>query len=144
MFLGTFFSNISLVYVVMTGLKYELVSGFRRNSQLIWIPEDKHLYVKKKVQKKSRKAFYVCYNSIMFKNKICKTEYIKCLAGIAIDCDSVCARNSVKHTNHINHELLYKDFISRKNIINACITPSTLNNGIEISARAVFTKEISK
>lgn len=128
----------------MIGLKYELISGFRRNSQLIWISEDKHLYVKKKVQRRSRKAFYVCYNNILFKNKISKSEYQKCTAGVNIDCEDMCTRNSIKHTNHINHELLYKDFISRKNIINACTAPGTAEYGIELSARVIFTKEIAK
>lgn len=43
--------------------KYEIVRGFQRTSQIIWVPAEKFLYVKKE----SRGGYdeYICYQTVL-------------------------------------------------------------------------------
>lgn len=103
----------------MVVLACSFISGFRRTSQLLYVQEEKVFYVKKKVNKKSNKDLYICYQSVLSKNKnLCA---IKCTAGVTLVSSNKCKRNSVQHSHHENHEMLHLKFTTRKIMVNECI-----------------------
>lgn len=121
---------------------FKFISGFRRNSKLLYVEDEKFLYVKKKSNKKNNKDLYICYQSIMIKNK--NLSIVKCTAGVILVSTSKCKRNSVQHSHHENHEMLYLKFTTRKLMVDDCINLNTLGYGSNVSSRVIFTKAIAK
>lgn len=109
-------------------MEYEYVQGFRRTSNLVWLPIEKLLYAKH--DNRNGKAEFVCYQKVLQNNKNQNNkkkrknntenkeneEILKCTAKVLIDSDGRCVRNKIAHTCHDNHELIYKDMISKNKV----------------------------
>lgn len=154
-------------------LNYEFVQGTRRDSKLVWIQSENNLYSKKvtrggkveyicyqntlaKSGKKGEKTEKICdkagnceencchseNNSRKFDDK--KMQEPDCTARVLIDSNGLCSRNFVNHTVHKNHELLFKDMVSRKAIVDNCMALKKMSISSEnISSRELFTREIA-
>lgn len=129
----------------MSDVSYEIVRGLRRDSQLIWVPNDGCLFVKKE----SRRGFdeYVCYQTIIGDPKKKKSENFKpCTCRIKIDIETkIVAPRGKGHSEHENHVILYKDMQSKNKIVDDCIAISEACKGlsIKVPTNDIFTREIS-
>lgn len=132
-------------------LSYEYVKGNRQLAVLVWIPKDKHLYVRH--IERGGKTEYICYQKILFKqeklkksSKMSRRDNSKCTARIKIDANGKCSRNNIAHTSHNNHEFLYKDIVSKNEIIDRCVAIKQSYGGIpvKVPVHDVFTVELAK
>lgn len=69
-----------------------------------------------------------------------------CTARVIIDENGKCIRNKVPHTHHDSHEMIYKDMVTKNNIIDRSIAIKTVLDGIpvEVPIHDVFTHELAK
>lgn len=128
----------------MQKLTVEKIRGHRTDTFLFWIPEEKYLYAKK--EERSGKIECICYQSILTNPKKARSEQIvKCTARRIIDSQDQVTSNGIPHSIHSNHELIYKDLISRKNIADTCIGIKNLLGDIpvKVSVGDIFTREIA-
>lgn len=124
---------------------YGLIKGNRRDSNLLWIKDEKFLYVKKDT--KTRGIDYICYQTIRSNPKKKRNEnVIQCTSRRIVDAEGKVTKNSIPHSNHENHESYYKDMMSKNAIIDTVILLRALDEdiGIRYSTHDVFTKELSK
>lgn len=115
---------------------------------------EKNLYVTQ--ARRNGKEEYICYQKILCKTqnkkkskKNKKRRYsssIPCTARIIIDGNGKCKRNKVIHSNHDNHELIYKDFVTKNNIIDRSIAIKNVLEGLpaDVPIHDVFTHELAK
>lgn len=126
-------------------LTYGIIKGHRSNSNLLWIVEEKCLYVKKDIR--SRGVEYICYQSILCDPKKKRSEdVIKCTARRIIDPHNKVTKNSIEHSCHDNHELIHKDLMTRNTIIDTVTLLKELcqDLNIGIPSQDIFTRELSK
>lgn len=126
----------------MDGLQYEFVKGKRRGSTLLWLPSEKHLYVKK-TKRPNDDVVYICYQTGLFKSN--PKDHPDCKARVTINAGAKCSRNSLRHTEHTNHDIEFKDLETRNTIIENCISLNKMTiSSANISARELFTREVAK
>lgn len=119
-------------------LTYEEVRGKRKNSKLIWIKEEKYLYLKKD-ERSDGTIVYLCYQ-----NKI--NGNIECSARRSITPNGLVIKNAIPHSCHPNHESIYADLITRLNINESCAKAAAALDGLPVSVsnRLIFTRELAK
>lgn len=129
-----------------TSLNYEFLTGERRNTQLLYVPSHKCLYVKKRANKNS--IDYICYQTILAKNKTTNANSIipHCTASVKIDNKGICMAKEKAHIVHGNHEILYRDMKTKNNFLDEVVTISKQleNLPIDVPNRDIFTRELSK
>lgn len=127
-------------------INYEWLIGERRDGKLLYIPAHRCLYVKKRTKKNS--TDYICYQSILAKNKTKNVDKTipNCTASVKIDTNGNCTANSIAHTVHQNHEILSRDMKSKNNFLDEVVAISKMlvDLPLEVSNRDVFTRELSK
>lgn len=133
-------------YHKMAQLLYKKIRGKRYNSRLLWVPEEKHLFVRHRVNENRNKGEdWICYQTILRKKN--KND-VNCSSALHIDSKGICRRKNVRnsHTNHNNHQSIFDDLISLNNIKDDCITAKKVYEGISTSFSAldIFTRELSK
>lgn len=129
----------------MQRLTYEKIRGHRVDTYLYWIPQEKCLYVKK--EERAGNIECICYQTILANpRRNGHDEVIKCTARRIIDSQNQVSCNGVPHSNHCNHEMIYKDLITRANISDACYGVKNLcgNIPVKVSVGDIFTREIAK
>lgn len=121
----------------MNFLSFEEVEGLRKNSKLIWIPEEKNLYFYKD-QRASGTKVYLCYEN--------RSDAGSCPARRSIDIAGVVSTNGVSHSNHSSHEIIYENMKSRSAIIDGCIDAARSLDGLHMTIpnQQIFTREIAK
>lgn len=123
---------------------YRKIRGKRRDSWLLWALEEKHLYVKHRVNG-SQNEDWICYQNIL-----CKTNKnaVKCTSAVQIGSNKICRPKNGQnpHTKHANHQLIHDDLVSLNNIKDDCIAAKKSSSGLstDISASDIFTREIAK
>lgn len=87
-------------------MNFEIISGFRKNSKLLYLVDQKMIFVKKSVYNNVGK--YVCRQS-------------ECKARITVDAEGKCelAKHYVEH-NHDNEEEVYKELKAINEIKSDC------------------------
>lgn len=124
---------------------YEVIRGLRRDSQIVWVPAHKCLYVKKE----SRGGFheYICYQTILCDpKKKDVASVIPCTCRIKIDISTGNLLPSKKqHSSHANHELLFKDMNSKNKITDdvVAITEACKGLAVHVPINDIFTREIA-
>lgn len=118
----------------------------------MYVPSEKHLYLTQ--IKRNGKEEYICYQKVLArpknKKKVKKRRQhgssISCTARVVIHPDGRCVRNKKPHTDHDNHELIYKDLASKNRIIDRSLEIQNVLDGIplDIPTHHVFTQELSK
>lgn len=117
---------------------FEIVEGRRRNSRLLWVPEEKMLYSIKDVRGNGQKV-YLCYHNII-------NKFPPCSARRFIDKNGVMISNTIPHSHHMNHEAVYKDLKTRSAIIDSCVQAATAMEGLHVPVptEKIFTRELAK
>lgn len=96
----------------MNFLSYESLEGLRKESKLIWIPEEKYMYFHKDTRVSGNRV-YLCYQN-RFENGSCKSRR-------RIDVKDRVETNHVLHSNHLDHEFIYEEMKSKSAITDGCI-----------------------
>lgn len=129
----------------MKSIDYVFVKG-RRDSQILYVPGHKCLYVKKRSKKNS--TDYVCYQTILVKNKAKSANVVipHCTASVKIDNAGICSCKTNPHNAHVNHEKIYKDFITNHNFLDDVVSTSKMLEDlpVEVSNRDIFSRELAK
>lgn len=113
-------------------MDYVFIQGFQ-SSTLLYVPSEKHLYVRKSSGKGS--VYLVCYDTIVSKNEIHKTT---CSARCQLK-QKTCVRTAAPHTHHDNDEIIYNDLVS----LNAMKSSyRLLAKNFPLSAKKIPIKEI--
>lgn len=90
---------------------------------------------------------YVCYQTILRKNtkNNAKEEIRACTSRVKIGKHGECKSKTIPHSIHANHELIFKDFKSKNNIIDDVVTLSKQlkNLSTQVSTLDVFTRELA-
>lgn len=121
----------------MNFLTYQEIEGRRRGSRLMWVFEDKYLYVKKDTR--SGKRVYSCYQ-----NQI--DPKAKCASRRFIDENGIMTTNWITHTPHHDHTSIYEDLKTRSNIIDSCVEASNALRDLHVTIpnQQIFTRELAK
>lgn len=112
-------------------MNFKIVSGKRRNSNLLYTIDEKFLYVKKHVY--LDKITYNCYEK-------------KCGVKVIVQ-NNICNKNlSSKTHNHPNHENLCKELEIKNSIKRKCgdLTELLNSNSLHSNIRKIFNEECSK
>lgn len=122
-------------------MEYSYIKGYREDSELLFIHEENHLYVKK--VKRSGKQIYICYQTILSATK--KNE-VQCTARASVDENKVCLRNRTPHTNHANHSVIYSDLETLNTIKKKCryLAENFPLSSHRVSPKEIFYMELSK
>lgn len=97
-------------------MDYQMMKGKRGDSELLYVPSEKILYVKK-VERNDCQV-YICYQTILSapKKKTADNFHPKCTARVTLDRSGTLTKNSIEHTLHDNHDHIYADMKSVNNI----------------------------
>lgn len=127
----------------MAEIPHTIVKGHQQNSLLLWAPEEKHLFVKKGTPNRKGDLDWICYQTILCEKD---TNETKCTSRIKRKTNGKSFRKSLPHTQHKNHDLIYKDLQSRNGIIDDCIAFSELcdNLALKVPVNDFFTRALSK
>lgn len=153
-------------------MEYEIIDGKRFNgnknkvSKLLWVPREKHLYVKKVTR--NDKTEFICYQTILTNRKkkvridftilyfkpifryffqsLKNTEgVLKCTARAILHPDGRLIENSITHTPHESHESLYHDILTANEIKNKCHVAKVTfpDSAHKISEKSIFYRELA-
>lgn len=133
-------------------MKFEMIEGFRKRSRLLHVPDEKMLYVSK-CRRRGREEF-ICYQTILSAEKKnneiggSNKNHQKCTARVFVADDEkeICSRNTVSHTNHVNHEEIVQILETTNNIKDKCLLLQKNFPGYsrKISAKDIFYDELAK
>lgn len=124
-------------------MEYEILLGHRSDGNLLWIQEEKNLYIKKKTHKSGLED-WICYEQILQRNK---TETASCTSRVLVDRQTkLCTRKKIEHIQHPNHDVIYKDLQTRNKIIDDSIAMRNLCEDLSVNVPAfdIFTREVAK
>lgn len=119
-------------------MEYTYIQGFKDGPhRLIYLHREKHLFCYK--YERSGQIEYTCYQSMLPNDYKSDSEH-NCTARIIVNNnDKQCRRNNVAHTNHQNHELVFRDLQT----LNAVREKSRkISEWCPLSASKVSAKEI--
>lgn len=114
-------------------MDYVVIKGFH-SGMLLYVPSEKHLYVRK--SSRNGTVYLTCYDTIISKNDI--NNEVFCSARCHLQ-QNTCVRTEAPHTNHENHEMIYKDLVSLNAMKDTC---RLLAEWFPISAKNIPIKEI--
>lgn len=123
-------------------MEYQLVNGFREGSTLLYVPEEKKLYVLK-VQRDpndENSKEYICYQTILSapkKNNQNNNE-LECTTRVKLQSNGLCVRN-MPHTCHNNHEDILHDMEKSNDMKTKA---KILNRNFPLQAHRISTREI--
>lgn len=125
-------------------MEYQLVDGFREKSSLLYVPEEKNLYVLK-VQRDANdenSKEYICYQTILFapkkKNQNNNNNKVEYTARVKMQSNGLCVRN-MPHTCHNNHEDILQDMRKSNEMKRKA---KILNRNFPLQAHRISTREI--
>lgn len=97
-------------------MEFCYIKGFcDKVHQLVYIRAEKHLF--SRTHEKNGIAYYCCYHKIM----VGDNKQAACAARCKINLKtSVCNRNGTVHTDHTNHEVVFRDLESINSMKNHC------------------------
>lgn len=119
-------------------MEYIKIDGYRYGSILLYSYSDKCLYVKKSTRKCGQES-WICYQSVLSDKKVKNSaNIVKCTARVTIF-NNTGERNSIPHTAHDSHEILFKDIVSKNNMVETC---KFLKENVEESSHKIAMNDI--
>lgn len=119
-------------------MEYVILQGLRARSRVLYVPQDKMLYVSK-CRRRGQEEF-ICYQTILCAQKKGNNENQKCTARVIVDDSSkCCVRNKVPHSSHCNHEELMNIMETTNNIKEKC---DILRKKFPILSKKIRPKDI--
>lgn len=119
-------------------MKFVILQGLRVGSRVLYVPQDKMLYVPK-CRRRGREEF-ICYQTILCAQKKGNNHHQKCTARVIVeDLSKNCVRNKVPHSSHCNHEELMDIMETTNNIKEKC---SILRNKFPLFSKKIRPKDI--
>lgn len=126
-------------------MEYKVVKGFQ-GGDLYYLPSDKHLYVRK--SDRLGHVYLVCNDTIVSKQKkFANNEFELCSARCCVDENAnMCRKTQDIHTKHGDHEIIYKDMVSRNAMKDRCrfIAENFPMSANKIPIKEIFLMEMSK
>lgn len=113
-------------------MDYVLLSGYRNNSKLIYICDEKVLF--RKTRTRNQQSEYVCYQDVLHEKD--PKRHIKCNARLKLN-QATGIRNGTAHSNHENHKFFFEELKLLNKIKKAC-----KKSGANLASHKVSTKEI--
>lgn len=149
-------------------MEFEYIEGLRRNAKVVWVPRERHLYVRN--VKRGGNIEYICYQKVLCNQNITERKdknnndesigkherkkkknnkreiVLKCNARVIVDGNEKYTRNKIEHTFHENHEHIYKDMVSKNKIIDRCVAHKKVTEGlaVKVPTHDFFTLELAK
>lgn len=126
-------------------MKYIKIEGYRYGSILLYSYSEKCLYVKKSTRKGGQES-WICYQSVLSDKKVKNSENIsKCTARVTMF-NNACERNNIAHTAHNSHEILFKDIVSKNNMIKTCrfLKENVGESSHKLSVNDIYCHEMKK
>lgn len=117
-------------------VEYELLTGKRTDSTLVYVPSEKNLYVKNSTTKDVQR--YVCYQKILRRGPQNGDVIPMCYARITMK-NGNCYRTNAPHAPHGDHEHIYADMLTANKIKGTC---KQLREVLAESARAIDTRKM--
>lgn len=119
-----------------------IIEGHQKGSLLLWAPEEKHLFVRKGTPTKSGDIDWICYQTILRQQDPNETE---CTSRLKRTTNGICFRNFLTHTAHKNHEIIYKDLMSKHKIVSDSVQFDKLCEGLamKVPVNDFFTRELA-
>lgn len=128
----------------MSNLPYQIIYGNRRDARLLWSPKEQMLYYRKRVLRSGNED-WVCYQEILRRNKT--KDVVACSCALSVNPNrATCSRKSFIYSNHDNHASIFKDIVSRNNMVEDCILLKKATEGLSIKVPVgeIFTRELAK
>lgn len=116
-------------------MEYCFTKGFK-GGNLLYLREEKHLFVRKSGE--NGEETFICYQSVLSKSSK-NLSQPNCTARVKLNGEKICSRNKIAHTNHENHEILFRDFQTLNTVRKNC---KTLQKIIPITAHKISVKEV--
>lgn len=119
-------------------MEYVPIKGFR-GGNLIYIPEDRHLYVRRTT--KAGRVYFVCYDTVLTKRlKKQEPNFQECGARCTLnESTGLCSKKASCHRDHENHDVIFRDLQSLNTMKDKC---RYLAENFPFSARRIPIKEI--
>lgn len=121
-------------------MEHKFIAGFRQNSRLLYLPSENMLYVQTKLR--DGKKEFVCYQAVLSQNKT--DSQPKCWARAIVDSTNVCIRNATQHTDHDNHNIIYKELKLLKRIKKTCHKSGENLAPHKVSTKEIFYRELAR
>lgn len=121
----------------------KIIPGHRAGGVLLWSPDEKLLYFKKKTAANGKED-WICYQEMIRKTD--KTA-VECTCRLSVERATLkYFRKKVAHATHENHELIYDDLIACHKIVKDCADLKVMCEGlsIDVPASDIFTRELAK
>lgn len=133
---------------IVDEMEYRFVQGFREGSQLLYSESEKLLY-RQKCKKDDGVRVFICYQSILAKQKKNKKgkHHCDCSARIQLLSNGVCKQfEHSKHEHHDDHEKIVRDMEKVNKMKENCKLLKNNHNedAHKVSARNIFQREIIK
>lgn len=121
--------------------EYTILKGNRDDYSLLYVLEDKCLYVKKIARE--TKIEWICYQTVLIKKD---STQPKCTARVIIHPDGTMTRNKIRHSNHCDHFNIRQDLDSLNAMKERCdyIRTNLDTVSSKISALDIFLQEMKK
>lgn len=124
-------------------MEYCIFKGFH-GGDILYLKEEKHLFYRK--IERNGSVEYACYQSILLKNKNQSKSITPCTSRAKIDGNKVCSRNTICHSKHANHEVIFRDLVTLNAVKDKCrmlqeILPIESHKA---SAKLIFLREMAK
>lgn len=125
-------------------MEYSYVQGFREGNDLLYLHDEKHLFVQK--HNRNGQIEYTCYQQLLNQEYSTNVPPITECTAKSIVRDGRCRRNAVAHQDHPNHELVFADLKSLNAMKEKCrnLKEWCPNSSHKISAKEIFMVELSK
>lgn len=126
----------------METVSVKIIPSSRSDGFLLWAPGEKHLYFKKCTHK-NKTEDWICYQEMIAKSQ---KDVVPCTSRLLVDRSTLTAtRKRIPHSEHENHEMVFKDLQSRTKINDECIQLKKLCEGLSMDVRAqdIFTRELA-
>lgn len=119
-------------------MDYIFVEGTREGCLLVYVPQEKNLYVYK-IERNGIREF-ICYQTVLTKLRKNgeQTSQINCTARVKLINDKVCVLN-MPHNCHPNHEIIKQDLNKRNNMKEKC---KILKGNFPIVGHRISTRDI--
>lgn len=129
---------------------HEIITSHRTDGVLLWAPDEKHLFFKKKTHKSGLED-WICYQEMIQKkksNSVGKAfDQTKCTSRLLRDpIAKTCTRKQIAHTDHEDHDLIYKDLMSMDEIKDTVDRIRDVTEGLSVNVPMshVFTRTLAK
>lgn len=120
-------------------MDYVLLSGYRKNSKLIYIRDEKMLF--RKTRTRNQQSEYVCYQDVVSEKD--PEIHLKCNARLKLN-QTIYIRNETAHSKHDNHKKIFQELKLVNKIKEACEKSGANLASHKVSTKEIFIKELAR